>query len=388
MNRPGDAMPGGERHIGMKDMRILIVGGGIGGLTSAIALCRKGYEVEVIERDPDWSVYGVGIIQQGNVVRAMTELGLIDDYINAGFGFDRVQVYIPTGVCVADIPTPRLVEGYPGNVGIGRRALHKVLGDRAKEAGADIRLGITISTLVDDGEGVAVTFSDGSSGIFDLVVGADGLYSQTRGMIFPDAPKPEFTGQSVWRYNFKRTPDVIGLQAYEGQTGIGLVPLSDELMYMYVTTPEPDNPWYAKEDLASTMRSKIAGVPSPAIQALVGQITEDDEVVYKPLEWMFLEGAWHKGRVVLLGDAVHATTPHLGQGAGMAIEDALVLADELVKADTLDAALTAYRDRRFERCRYIVESSRAICFGQIGKGPLVDNAKATQEMFMKVAEPI
>jgi 2-polyprenyl-6-methoxyphenol hydroxylase-like FAD-dependent oxidoreductase len=388
MNRPGDAMPGGERHIGMKDMRILIVGGGIGGLTSAIALCRKGFEVEVIERDPDWSVYGVGIIQQGNVVRAMTELGLIDDYINAGFGFDRVQVYIPTGVCVADIPTPRLVEGYPGNVGIGRRALHKVLGDRAKEAGADIRLGITISTLVDDGEGVAVTFSDGSSGIFDLVVGADGLYSQTRGMIFPDAPKPEFTGQSVWRYNFKRTPDVIGLQAYEGQTGIGLVPLSDELMYMYVTTPEPDNPWYAKEDLASTMRSKIAGVPSPAIQALVGQITEDDEVVYKPLEWMFLEGAWHKGRVVLLGDAVHATTPHLGQGAGMAIEDALVLADELVKADTLDAALTAYRDRRFERCRYIVESSRAICFGQIGKGPLVDNAKATQEMFMKVAEPI
>lgn len=372
----------------MKDMRILIVGGGIGGLTSAIALCRKGYEVEVIERDPDWSVYGVGIIQQGNVVRAMTELGLIDDYISAGFGFDRVQVYIPTGQCVADIPTPRLVEGYPGNVGIGRRALHKVLGDRAKEAGADIRLGITISTLVDDGEGVAVTFSDGSSGIFDLVIGADGLYSQTRGMIFPDAPKPEFTGQSVWRYNFRRTPDVIGLQAYEGQTGIGLVPLSDELMYMYVTTPEPGNPWYAKEDLANTMRSKIAGVPSPAIQALVDQITEDDEVVYKPLEWMFLEGAWHKGRVVLLGDAVHATTPHLGQGAGMAIEDALVLADELVKADTLDAALTAYRDRRFERCRYIVESSRAICFGQIGKGPLVDNAKATQEMFMKVAEPI
>lgn len=91
----------------MKDLRILIVGGGIGGLTSAIALRRKGHTVDVIERDPDWSVYGVGIIQQGNVVRAMTELGLIDDYISAGFGFDRVQVYIPTGQCVADIPTPR-----------------------------------------------------------------------------------------------------------------------------------------------------------------------------------------------------------------------------------------------------------------------------------------
>lgn len=369
-------------------MRILIVGGGIGGLTSAIALRRKGFAVEVIERDPDWSVYGVGIIQQGNVVRAMTELGLIDDYLDAGFGFDRVQVFIPTGQCVADIPTPRLVEGYPGNVGIGRRALHKVLGDRAKGAGATIRLGLTVSSLDDDGAGVSVQFSDGSTGRYDLVIGADGLYSQTRETIFPEAPRPEFTGQSVWRYNFRRTPDVIGLQAYEGQTGIGLVPLSDELMYMYVTTPEPGNPRYATEDLAATMRSKIAAVPSPAIRALVDQITEDDEVVYKPLEWMFLEGAWHKGRVVLLGDAVHATTPHLGQGAGMAIEDALVLAEELAAGDAVEPALAAYRDRRFERCRYIVESSRAICFGQIGKGPLVDNAAATREMFMKVAEPI
>ncbi|GGB56602.1 FAD-dependent oxidoreductase [Blastomonas aquatica] len=372
----------------MKDLSILIVGGGIGGLTSAIALCRKGYAVEVIERDPDWSVYGVGIIQQGNVIRAMTELGLVDDYISAGFGFDRVQVYIPTGQCVADIPTPRLVDGYPGNVGIGRRALHKVLGDRTIGAGANVRLGLTVATMDDDGAGVSVTFSDGSAGRYDLVIGADGLYSQTRQTIFPDAPKPEFTGQSVWRYNFKRTPDVIGLQAYEGQTGIGLVPLSNELMYMYVTTPEPDNPRYAKEDLASTMRAKIANVPSPAIQALVGQITADDEVVYKPLEWMFLEGPWHKGRVALLGDAVHATTPHLGQGAGMAIEDGLVLADELVAADDIQTALATYRDRRFERCRYIVDSSKAICFGQIGKGPLVDNAVATREMFMKVAEPI
>lgn len=372
----------------MKDFSILIVGGGIGGLTSAIALRHKGFSVDVIERDPDWSVYGVGIIQQGNVVRAMTELGLIDDYISAGFGYDRVQVYLPTGKCVADIPTPRLVDGYPGNVGIGRRALHKVLGDRTIAAGANVRLGLTLSSLDDNGTDVAVTFSDGSEGRYDLVIGADGLYSQTRSTIFPEAQKPEFTGQSVWRYNFKRTPDVIGLQAYEGETGIGLVPLSDELMYMYITTPEPGNPWYGKEGLAEAMRSKIASIPSPAIAALVDQITHNDDVVYKPLEWLFLEGAWHKGRVVLLGDAVHATTPHLGQGAGMAIEDGLVLAEELAAADDVEPALTAYRDRRFERCRYIVESSRAICFGQIGKGPLVDNAVATREMFMKVAEPI
>jgi 2-polyprenyl-6-methoxyphenol hydroxylase-like FAD-dependent oxidoreductase len=372
----------------MGPQRILIVGAGIGGLTAAIALGREGHHIEVIERDPDWSVYGVGIIQQSNVIRAMADLGLIDDYLSAGFGFDHVSIYLPTGTKVAQIPTPRLVPDYPGNVGIGRRALHKVLGDRAKEAGAGIRLGITVVSLDESAEGVDVRFSDGTSGRYDLIVGADGLYSQMRRTVFPDAPPPEFTGQSVWRYNFPRLPDVTGLCAYEGETGVGLVPLSNDLMYMYVTTAEPDNPRYPRERLAEAMRSKLAHIPSPVIQELAAQITEDDEVVYKPLEWLFLEGDWHKGRVVLLGDAVHATTPHLGQGAGMAIEDAIVLAEELGKAADLDSAFRSYRDRRFERCRYIVEASRAICFGQLGKGPLVENSKATREMFIKVSEPI
>jgi len=372
----------------LENIKVLIVGGGIGGLTSAIALRQKGFSVDVIERDPSWSVYGVGIIQQGNVIRAMAQLGLVDDYIEAGFGFDHVEIFIPTGQSVAKIPTPKLVPDYPSNVGIGRRALHKVLGDRTIEAGANVRLGLTVRAIDDDGAGVAITFSDGSSGRYDIVIGADGLYSQTRETIFLDAPKPEFTGQSVWRYNFPRPDDVTGLHAYEGKTGVGLVPLSETMMYMYVTTPEPGNPWYAKETLAAAMQAKLAEVPSPKIAALANQITDDAEVVYKPLEWVMLEGPWHKGRVVLLGDAVHATTPHLGQGAGMAIEDSLVLAEELAKADDYEEAFTAYRSRRYDRCKYIVDASTAICFGQLGLAPLVDNAQATREMFMKVAEPI
>ena len=141
---------------------ILIIGGGIGGLTSAIASRPAGPRIEVIERDPDWAVYGVGIIQQGNVVRAMKELGLIDDYLDAGFGFDQVDVYIPSGAHVASLPMPKLVPGYPAGVGIGRRALHKVLGDRAIEAGAKFRLGVTATAFDDDGEGVTVAFSDGT----------------------------------------------------------------------------------------------------------------------------------------------------------------------------------------------------------------------------------
>jgi 2-polyprenyl-6-methoxyphenol hydroxylase-like FAD-dependent oxidoreductase len=373
---------------GVKTARILVIGGGIGGLTSAIALRARGFDVDLIERDPDWSVYGVGIIQQSNVIRAMAELGLLDEYLSAGCGFDTVEIYIPTGQRVASVPSPQLVPGKPANVGIARPALQKVLADRARSAGAQIRLGVTAEALDEDESGVAARFSDGSSGRYDLVVAADGIYSATRSLLFPDAPAPEFTGQSVWRYNFPRPADHQGLWVFNGPTGVGLVPMSDAQMYMYVTTPEPDNRRYADDELAAAMRSKLAKVPAPQIQALASQITDDDEVVYRPLETFFLDGPWHKGRVVLVGDAVHATTPHLGQGAGMAIEDAIVLADELAKAEAPEDAFRAYRDRRVERCRYIVTASRAICDGQIGRGPPIDNHQATKSMFEVVAQPI
>lgn len=165
------------------------------------------------------------------------------------------------------------------------------------------------------------------------------------------------------------------------------MPISEELMYMYVTTPEPDNPHYPREGCAEAMRKKLAKAP-PQIQELAQEITDDHGVVYRPLEQMMLYGDWHRGRVVLLGDAVHATTPHLGQGAGMAIEDSLVLADELSQHAAPEEAFKAYRNRRFERCKYIVEKSLAICHGQLGKGPPVDNAAATHEMFGIVSQPI
>ncbi|SFK40085.1 FAD-dependent oxidoreductase [Caulobacter sp. UNC279MFTsu5.1] len=371
----------------MKQAKILIVGGGIGGLTSAIALRRRGFEVEVIERDPAWTVYGVGIIQQANVVRAVAELDILDDYLEAGFGFDHVEVYLPDGRKVAHIPAPKLAEGYPANVGIGRPALHKVLGDRARDAGATIRLGVTVERFEDDGTGVDVAFSDGSTGRYDLVIGADGLYSATRQAILPDAPAPEPTGQSVWRYNFDRPESVTSLCAYEGPIGVGLVPLSATRMYMYVTSPEPVGKRLEREGLARAMRERLAQAP-PAIAELAARITDDDEVVYKPLEWLFVEGDWHKGRIVLIGDAVHATTPHLGQGAGMAIEDSLVLAEELARASTPREAFQAFQARRQERCRYIVERSRAIGDAQLGKGPPADTASESRKMFEVTARPI
>lgn len=372
----------------MQSQRVLVIGGGIGGLTAAIALRRGGHAVDLIERDPEWSVYGVGIIQQSNVVRAMDQLGLLDAYVAAGVGFDQVEIYVPSGERVAVVPSPKLVPGKPANMGIGRRALQKLLGDSAAALGTRIRLGVTAASLDDDGAGVTVRFSDGTDDRYDLVVAADGIYSDTRALLFPDAPHPAFTGQAVWRYNFDRPADMTGLWVFNGPTGVGLVPMSDTQIYMYVTTPEPGNPRYPHDTLATTMREKLAGVLAPRIQALAAEVTDNDGVVYRPLETFFLDGPWHRGRTVLLGDAVHATTPHLGQGAGMAIEDAIVLAEELARAGDPEAAFTAYRDRRLERCRYIVEASQAICEGQLGLRPPVDNHAATRAMFDVVAQPI
>jgi 2-polyprenyl-6-methoxyphenol hydroxylase-like FAD-dependent oxidoreductase len=367
-------------------MRGLVIGGGIGGLTAAIALRRKGFEVEVIERDPHWSVYGVGIIQQCNVVRAVAELGILDDYVNAGFAFEELEVCAPNGTVVARFPTPRLTTQYPANIGIGRRALQKVLADRAKSAGANVRLGVTVERFENEAAQVNVTFSDGTRGSWDFVVGADGLYSQTRHQIFPDSPVPRFVGQSVWRYNLPRPDDLTAVRVYEGPKGAGLVPLSRELMYLYLTTPEPGNPRYPRTGLAATLRAKLAGT-ALAKSTFCEQITDDSGVVYKPLEALFLAGEWHKGRIVLIGDAVHTATPHLGQGAGMAIEDALVLADELARAREPQVAFETFRARRFERCRYIVEASLAICEAQI-EGRAVDQGAASREMFEVVSQPI
>jgi len=371
----------------MKNLSVLVIGGGIGGLTAAIALRRQGFAVHIIEKDPSWSVYGVGIIQQGNVLRAVDALGILDRYIGAGVGFDAVEVYLPNGAKVARVPSPRLLADRPANVGVSRRAMQKVLADAAREAGATIALGVTAVAIDDQADAVHVGLSDGSAAHYDIVVGADGTYSTTREMMFPEAPRPAFTGQSVWRYNLPRPKDLDALHVYNGPIGAGLVPISSSLMYMYLTTPEPGNPRYPREGLAAVMRGKTAQC-APAIRELAQQITDDEGVVYRPLEGMLAEGRWHNGRVVMLGDAVHATTPHLGQGAGLAIEDSLVLADELARQADVESAFQAYRARRFERCAYIVRASLAICMGQLGKGPPVDNAKATAEMFAVTAQPI
>jgi 2-polyprenyl-6-methoxyphenol hydroxylase-like FAD-dependent oxidoreductase len=369
---------------------VLIIGGGIGGLTAAIALRRKDIDVEIIERDPDWSVYGVGIIQQMNVVRCMQELGVLEAYLENAHGFDNTTIYAgPQGIKEASFDTPRLAgPDYPSNAGVRRPELQKVLGDEAQRLGAVVRLGLTASNMQDDGSGVDVTFSDGSTGRYDIVIGADGLFSSTRQAILPDAPKPRYTGQWVWRYNLPRPADLEGIQIFAGPTNAGLVPMSDDLMYMFLVTEEPEGQFLETDGAAAEMRARFK-MPPPQLVPLIEQITDDAGVVARPMEVVFLEDQpWHVGRVALLGDAVHASTPHLAQGAGMAIEDALVLADELSKADDAEAAFDAYRARRFDRVKHVALTSILIGDAQMGKVADVDIGALTGKTIGMMCEPI
>lgn len=367
----------------------LIIGGGIGGLTAGIALRQKGINVDIIERSKDWSVYGVGIIQQMNVVRAMGELGILDDYLSHSFGFDSTTLFVgPGGVQDAKFETPRLAgPDYPSNAGIRRPDLQTVLAQGVEKAGAKVRLGTVVSDMNDDGEGVDVTFSDGSSARYDIVIGADGIFSQTRETILPDAPKPLYTGQWVWRYNFPRPADLDGIQVFAGPLNAGFVPMTTDLMYMFLVSQEPDTTPLPVEGAAAALRSRASRMPPPQVAAIIDQITDDAGVVARPMETILLEGDWHKGRVVLLGDAVHASTPHLAQGAGMAIEDALVLAEELTKAAPEDA-FKAYRTRRMPRVSHVAKNSIRIGEMQMGKIPPFNVGELTGQTIGLLCQPI
>ena len=124
---------------------------------------------------------------------------------------------------------------------------------------------MTATRLHDDGSQVHATFSDGTDGSFGVVIGADGIYSQTRKTIFPDAPEPQFTGQSVWRYNLPRPEGFDALHVYNGPTGVGLVPMSNELISLYATTPEPGNPAFPRSGLAGRMRERLAACASGCV---------------------------------------------------------------------------------------------------------------------------
>jgi 2-polyprenyl-6-methoxyphenol hydroxylase-like FAD-dependent oxidoreductase len=380
-----------ERALPPAASKVLIVGGGIGGLSSAIALTARGIEVEIVEQNPKWDVYGVGIIQPGNAMRALHQLGLLDEVLEAGFAMDGDRFFLADGTQLADNEFPRLVgPEFPGLNGITRTRLHEILTSAVKRSGTKVTLGHRIQTLAQDDSGVDVELTDGSAGRYDLVIGADGVFSQTRKLVFPDAPEPRYTGQAVWRYNLPRPAEVDKLTMYAGpEAKAGLVPLAPGLMYLlYIETPGGETmPHLEPTTLADQLRGHLTSFGGK-IAELRDLIVDSSKVVYRPIETIWVEPDWQRGRVALIGDAAHATSPHVGQGAAMALEDSVVLAEELARADTLDDAFEGFGRRRYQRVRTIVEISEQIARWEIERVRDADFIGLTMKSVMVTAEPI
>jgi len=336
---------------------VLVVGGGIGGMTAAIALKRAGVDVELIDIDPEWRVYGAGISVTGISMRAFDDLGVLEEVKRRGYVGSGMRGRTVTGQILFDAPAVENPTPIQSSGGILRPVLHDIFSSTVRREGVAVRLGVTVANLLQDESGVDVTFSDGSNRRDELVVGADGIYSSIRGMIFPEAQEPKFTGQGCWRVVARRPPEVERTEMYfGGPVKLGINPVSRDEMYMFILEHLPENPWFAADELVPHVRSLMDPFGG-AVPDVRDSITEPGQVNYRPLEWMLLPDPWYRGRVVLVGDAAHATTPHMASGAGIAAEDGLVLAQELQRHAEITAGLRAFMDRRFGRARLVVENS-------------------------------
>jgi 2-polyprenyl-6-methoxyphenol hydroxylase-like FAD-dependent oxidoreductase len=337
----------------------LVVGGGIAGMCTAIELRKRGVAVDLLELDKEWKVTGAGISINGAALRALKTIGVVEEVLELGAGSDGVNLCAANGTVVGQLPTPRIAgPDIAGAAGILRSILAGILSRATVSAGVTVRLGTTIQSVEQEGDGrLFVRSSDGIDGRYDLLVGADGLYSKVRSTFFPGAPVPRYTGQGSWRAVLPRDPETSAVSVFMGRaTKVGVNPISQDQMYLFCLDNRPDNERIPEDQWKDLLTGLLMEFSGPMTKARE-RIKDSSLVVYRPLESLLLPPPWHHGAIVLVGDAAHATTPHLAAGAALGMEDAIVLVEEMEKAGSIDEGAVAYTKRRFERCRMVVENS-------------------------------
>jgi 2-polyprenyl-6-methoxyphenol hydroxylase-like FAD-dependent oxidoreductase len=368
--------------------KVLVIGGGVGGMSAALALARRGVEVELADADPQWRSSGAGISITGPSLRAFDDLGIFDEIREKGFVGAGVRIRKADGTAIMTTPPVPLDAppiAYGG--GIMRPVLHEIMSSRVRAAGIRVTLGAEITGLSQDVDGVDVAFPDDRTDRFDLVVGADGIFSKTRQSLFPDAPKPKFTGQGCWRIVADRPAEVDRTEIWlGGPVKLGFNPVSHEKMYAFILEHVPDNPWYEPEQQLAHV-AELLGPYGGYVVGIRDTLDEDSLVNYRPLESVMLSAPWHHGRVVLIGDAVHATTPHMASGAGMAVEDGLALADEIARFEQVDEALIAFTERRLERAQMVVNNSVRIGEIEMAGGNQMDANAMLMDTMQKLQQP-
>jgi 2-polyprenyl-6-methoxyphenol hydroxylase-like FAD-dependent oxidoreductase len=335
-----------------------IVGAGAAGLTAAILLADAGIQVEILEKAEAPQTLGSGITLQGNALRVLRQLGVWEQVEAKGYGFSTLGLRAPdpAGTVIAVLEDIRTGgDDLPATMGMYRPDLTAILRERAEQAGARISYGKTVTGITDDRGSVTVSTADGGSATYDLLIGADGLHSAVRKAIGIEV-EPQSTGMGIWRAFVERPEEVVRTDlTYGGPCFIaGYCPTGPDTMYAYLVEDAQERDVHD----GPRVMGELAGAYGGPWRRIRSSLDEHANVNYTHFTTHLVEGPWHRGRVVLLGDAAHSCPPTIAQGAAMAVEDAAVLADEVLRAEALDdAVLTRYRDRRLPRARTVVEAS-------------------------------
>lgn len=338
--------------------KILIVGAGIGGQSAAIALKKAGIDVTIVEIAPAFNVYGVGIIQQQNAIKALDKLGIAQEAMRRGSPYGQVKMLTAGGHPVG-LAGPPANDQYPSHNGISRRTLHDIMYEEIQKLGISVLMNTTVEELTNEADGVTVKLTNGETARFDLLIASDGINSKIRNLVF-ESKKPRYVGLSVWRYPFARHEDLdTGYIYYGKKSKIGFVPMSSDKMYLFLVSAEGEDPTISADQLVEKLKGYMAEYPIKIVQDSIAEVTDSKLVNYRSLEALWVEDTWFKNRVVIIGDAAHATIPQLGSGAALAIEDAVVLAEELA-AKPIEEALNGFMARRYDRCKTIVNASETL----------------------------
>ncbi|WP_040701646.1 FAD-dependent monooxygenase [Nocardia vinacea] len=344
--------------------KVLVVGSGLAGTATAIALATGGVEVELIEAKAGVAAVGSGITLQGNALRELRRLGVWPEVSAHGYAFDSLGLRAPdpTGTLLMEMPDARMGgPNLPATFGMPRPALARILHAQAAAVGVTIRFGCTATILTQDDDGVDVVFVDGTAGRFDLVVGADGVRSATRSLVGIDL-EPRETGMGIWRVFGPRPASVTRTDLYYGGPSYiaGYSPTGENSLYAYIVERARDRSDKDPEQRLKIMRELSAPYHGPW-DDIRETLVDPSTVHYTRFETHVLPPPWHRGRVVLIGDAAHTCPPTLAQGGAQALEDAAVLSELLLAATNLDNRLwSALTARRYLRAKAVVDASNQL----------------------------
>jgi len=334
--------------------RVLLVGGGVGGLTAAATLARRGVEVVLIERRPAFDIPGVGLGQPANALRVYDSLGVLDEILSTGFSYDRMWLFDPDRKLIVEHKFLLGDDRVPAFCALSRLQLHKILLGAVERAGVEVRLGVTVSAIHEDKDRVTVEFSTGQHDSFDLMAGFDGIRSATRLHLVGTTFAPRPSGYGAWRVQARRPDDVHGMEFLQGiGSKTGAMPLGNDIMYLFHIRPEAADADFTGQDHAELFRQRLAQYGG-YVAEISASLNSQSDIVYSPIEPLLLPWPWCRGRVAIGGDAAHTFAPHLTQGAAMAAEDAFVLAREVLADDVpVEARLLRYSQKRYPRCAFV-----------------------------------